>query len=104
MKLYREEQVRIAIDIALNGINQYYTPIINRIKPIELPNDEDILEECNKLPFEKHVDCGMYNDGQVDGFELGAKWMREHILGKEYKTFKQKSKWTEVDNMTRQLK
>ena len=84
MKLYTEEQVRIAIDIALNGINQYYTPIIDRIKPIELPSDEDILEECNKLPFEKHVDCGMYNDGQIDGFELGAKWMKEQILNQTY--------------------
>ena len=94
MKLYTEEQVRIAIDIALNGINQYYTPIIDRIKPIELPSDEDIKN--NSEHFE-------YTDG-VYGFKEGVKWMKEQILGKEDKTFKKKSQWTEVDNMTRRLK
>ena len=94
MKLYTEEQVRIAIDIALNGINQYYTPIIDRIKPIELPSDEDIKD--NSEHFE-------YTDG-VYGFKEGVKWMKEQILGKEDKTFKKKSQWTEVDNMTRRLK
>ena len=93
MKLYTEEQVRIAIDIALNGINQYYTPIIDRIKPIELPSDEEIEKVA-----EKKLSVNLI------GFIIGAKWMKEQILGKEDKTFKQKSKWTEVDNMTRRLK
>jgi len=92
-KLYTEEQVRIAIDIALNGINQYYTPIIDRIKPIELPSDEKIDAVAEKM-------LGV----SMNGFRLGAKWMKEQILGKEDKTFKQKSKWTEVDNMTKRLK
>ena len=93
MKLYTEEQVRIAIDIALNGINQYYTPIIDRIKPIELPSDEEIEKVA-----EKKLSVNLI------GFIIGAKWMKEQIVGKEDKTFKQKSKWTEVDNMTRRLK
>ena len=93
MKLYTEEQVRIAIDIALNGINQYYTPIIDRIKPIELPSDEEIEKVA-----EKKLSVNLI------GFIIGAKWMKEQILGNEDKTFKQKSKWTEVDNMTRRLK
>ena len=94
MKLYTEEQVRIAIDIALNGINQYYTPIIDRIKPIELPSDDDMTNASNHC-----------KDGQVKiGFLRGVLWYQEQILGKEDKTFKQKSKWTEVDNMTRRLK
>ncbi len=74
MKLYTEEQVRSL----LNKMDIIYS--LEDLTPIELPSDEEILEECNKLPFEKHVDCGMYNDGQIDGFELGAKWMKQIIL------------------------
>ena len=96
MKLYTEEQVKVLIN-ALDDIRDWDDDLevdyddagsravfalnnFSQLTPIELPSDEDILEECNKLPFEKHVDCGMYNDGQVDGFELGAKWMKEQIL------------------------
>jgi hypothetical protein len=95
MKLYTEEQLRIAIDIALNGINQYYTPIIDRIKPIELPSDEEIEARARGYSDYAH--------GQA-GFIRGTQYMKELILGKEDKTFKQKSKWTEVDNMIRRLK
>ena len=85
MKLYTEEQVDKMLSRARMHkqddtemfTNEY---LLSQETPIELPSDEDILEECNKLPFEKHVDCGMYNDGQIDGFELGAKWMKEQIL------------------------
>ena len=69
MKLYTEEQVRISIDIALNGINQYYTPIIDRIKPIELPSDEAIREKG----WEDKVEDDL-------AFYIGAKWMKEQIL------------------------
>jgi hypothetical protein len=69
-KLYTEEQVRIVIDIALNGINQYYTPIIDRIKPIKLPSDEEIG---------KDIGSGMH-DYYKGGFIEGAKWMKEQIL------------------------
>jgi len=31
-------------------------------------------DELNKLPYTKHLDDGQYNDGQLLGFELGAKW------------------------------
>ena len=71
MKLYTEEQVRIAIDIALNGINQYYTPIIDRIKPIELPSDEEIVNK-----WDNEIDEIPYIDGAING----AKWMKEQIL------------------------
>ena len=85
MKLYTEEQVNTMLSRArLHNqddtemfTNEY---LIAYETPIELPSDEEIEKECNKLPFEKHVDCGMYNDGQIDGFELGAKWMKEQIL------------------------
>ena len=104
MKLYTEEQVKRAMLEYSSYSKPTMIQVIDTLKPIELPSDDEIEKECNKLPFEKHVDCGMYNDGQIDGFELGAKWMKEQILGKEDKTFKKKSQWTEVDNMTRRLK
>ena len=76
MKLYTEEQVRIAIDIALNGINQYYTPIIDRIKPIELPSDEEIrkIMELDDMEFDEF---DPYHVSHLDG----AKWMRDKIQG-----------------------
>ena len=76
MKLYTEEQVRIAIDIALNGINQYYTPIIDRIKPIELPSDEEIDKQGFQVPYDST------NEFYDKSFIKGAKWMKEQILNK----------------------
>jgi hypothetical protein len=35
---------------------------------------ELLYAEMNKLPYEKHVDDGQYNDGVQSGFELGATW------------------------------
>ena len=77
MKLYTEEQVRIAIDIALNGINQYYTPIIDRIKPIELPSDEEIKEYLKKTHTKAVNPLNVY---YKTGFESGAIWMKEQII------------------------
>ena len=54
--------------------------IIKNLTPIELPSDEEIDAECRKLPYEKHLDDGRFNDGQITGFELGAYWMKEQIL------------------------
>lgn len=54
--------------------------IIKSLISIELPSDEEIGKEMDKLPFTKHVDDGLYNDGQLIGFELGANWMKEQIL------------------------
>lgn len=40
-----------------------------------MDNFEKLLQqELDKLPYEKHVDDGLYNDGQLAGFELGAIW------------------------------
>ena len=79
MKLYTEEQVRMAMHLT-TLTKETYNEVLKQLTLIELPSDEEIEKECNKLPFEKHVDCGMYNDGQIDGFELGAKWMKKQIL------------------------
>ena len=40
-----------------------------------MENFEELLQaELDKLPYEKHLDDGQYNDGQQAGFELGARW------------------------------
>lgn len=95
LKLYTEEQVRRAmLHSYLSAVERpadylpivYYLPIeesiLNELTPIELPSDDEIDKEMDKLPFSKHVDDGLYNDGQLMGFELGAKWMKEQILNK----------------------
>lgn len=91
MKLYTEEQVREAIDLArviLNDGSPYPKYIIlSEIKGIELPSDEGIYEGI------KHI---LLNKENRMSFIDGAKWMKEQILGKEDKTFKQKSKWTKL--------
>ena len=67
--------------------------IIDELTPIELPSDEEIDELLERK-----------SSVNLLGFITGVKWMKEQILRKEDKTFKQKSKWTEVDNATRRLK
>ena len=96
MKLYTEEELLKAIQLGRNygGWVTTEPEILKQLIPIELPSDEEIKKEA-EISFD---------DPDILVFYLGAKWMKEQILGKEDKTFKQKSKWTEVDNMTRQLK
>jgi hypothetical protein len=95
MKLYTEEQVKNFLKertfMTEDAIDKLCAPLI----PIELPSDEEI--EARARGYSD------YDHGQA-GFIRGTQYMKELILGKEDKTFKQKSKWTEVDNMTRRLK
>ena len=95
MKLYTEEELLKAIQLGRNygGWVTTEPEILKQLIPIELPSDDKIDKIAEKT-------LGV----SMNGFRLGAKWMKEQILGKEDKTFKQKSKWIEVDNMTRQLK
>ena len=80
MKLYTEEQVKKAMLEYTSYSKPTMIHVIDTLTPIELPSDEEIGKEMDKLPFSKHVDDGLYNDGQLMGFELGAKWMKEEIL------------------------
>ena len=95
MKLYTEEQLLKAIQLGRNygGWITTEPEILKQLTPIELPSDEEIDELLERK-----------SSVNLLGFITGVKWMKEQILGKEDKTFKQKSKWTEVDNMTRRLK
>jgi hypothetical protein len=79
--------------------------IIDELTPIELPSDEEIEDYAKEFVL-SHDFSALTNPNHLANrcFQLGAKWMKEQILGKEDKTFKKKSQWTEVDNMTRRLK
>ena len=77
VKLYTEQQVRDAIDMAREGVRSKDGIIdtLNFIKPpIKLPSDEEI--EDSKFPLNP-PEQELYNDG----LEEGAKWMRDKIIG-----------------------
>ncbi len=63
--------------------------------PLLPPIEEDdvwsmgLEARLNELPYTKHLDDGMFNDGQVSGFESGAEW--------GYKKAREKYKFTEDD-------
>jgi hypothetical protein len=67
-KLYTEEQVKVMIDDAHNGVDGYYD-ILKNHNPIELPSDEEIEEKAKK------VGGGHYP------FICGAKWVINKIQG-----------------------
>ena len=98
MKLYTEEQVMNTVNaiqsyIEKFGIDGAKPTIKNHLKmlaPIELPSDEEIDEKAFQVPYDG---TDKFYD---ESFIKGAKWMKEQILGVEDKTFKQKSKWTNL--------
>jgi hypothetical protein len=88
MKLYTEEQVKHAIQMARASQNLFTTPfiydkyeILEQLTPIELPTDEEVEEFINTLPFTKGLDDGQYNDGVIYGAIIGIDWMRNKIQG-----------------------
>lgn len=46
---------------------------------VPTPSDEEIEAEIQKLPYTKHLDDGQFNDGVIQGFELGARWSRGRL-------------------------
>ena len=80
MKLYTEEQVRDAIDMAREGVRSKDGIIdtLNFIKPpIELPSDEEISAESMDL-FGKNS-TSINDILQYKAFKRGANWMRDKI-------------------------
>lgn len=78
MKLYTEEQVKIAIDKArdyYDGFVYSEDEIIEFITPIELPSDEEIDEESPYVPDDWKIDYLSHQEG----FIKGAKWVIEQI-------------------------
>lgn len=91
MKLYTEEQVKMAIQMA-DKYNYLITleecGILNQLTPIELPSDEEIDRESEVLyPINKGGSMWMPSRYDIDkknrqeGFLDGAKWMRDKIQG-----------------------
>jgi hypothetical protein len=79
MKLYTEEEVRDAIEMAREGIRSKDSIIdtLNFMKPpIELPSDEGIkkIMELDDMEFDEF---DPYHVSHLDG----AKWMRDKIQG-----------------------
>ena len=111
MKLYTE--IEITESLESMGLELMVNDFFQMSEPIELPSDEEIIGRFMNW-FLKHYSTatidGMF--GYVNSMEqevtireiLNHYFNKEQILSKEDKTFKQKSKWTEVDNMTKQLK
>ena len=87
MKLYTEEQVRemlfdlgdVLFNNNQNGIEEgepakHFDYVIEEYNAIKLPSDEEI--EDSKFPLNS-PEQELYNDG----WEQGAKWMRNKIQG-----------------------
>jgi hypothetical protein len=70
-KLYTEEQVKKMLDLARFTYNSEDKILLSQI-PIELPSDEEINDSkfSSNAPIQE-----LYNDG----WEEGAKWMRDKI-------------------------
>lgn len=74
-----------------------------------MKNFEELLQkELDKLPYTKHLDDGQYNDGQLAGFELGARWAlslfavsgRSEQLKCEHEPVSLKGKYTNCKHCT----
>lgn len=88
MKLYTEEQVRKAIELSRDThpqgrgyvVKDEYDysmdEVVDLLTPIQLPSDEEI--EASKFPLNS-PEQELWNGG----YEEGAKWMRNKILGGE---------------------
>jgi hypothetical protein len=46
-----------------------------------LPTDEELWERLQKLPYTNGLDDGQYNDGVIDGFEQGVRWVYQKLSG-----------------------
>ena len=82
MKLYTEEDVKKAIEIArqcdsdCGGVYFEYEVdymILEELTPIELPSDEEIIDKALEVGYTNNL------------FTLGAKWMRDKLTYGGYK-------------------
>ncbi len=71
MKLYTEEQVVRAIAIAVTYEPETYMDVLERIKPIKLPTDEEISKIALEKPL--NISSSWFN------FVEGAMWLKEQI-------------------------
>jgi hypothetical protein len=83
MKLFTEEQVKHAIQMARASQNLFTTPfiydkyeILEQLTPIELPSDEEIKDASLE-----GVDGGHYDISPAEEFQRGAKFVINKIQG-----------------------
>ena len=69
MKLYTEEQVRLAMYFARGHNKMTDSQFIDSLIPIELPSDEEIVNKALEIEWSNTL------------FKDGAKWMRDKIQG-----------------------
>ena len=74
MKLYTEEQVKRAMLEYSSYSKPTMIQVIDTLKPIELPSDEEIEKEAFQIPFNNT------NEFYDKSFIKGAKWMKEQLL------------------------
>ena len=83
MKLYTEEQVRIALDLSAKRIDlMLCDDILSYVKHIELPSDDEICDEAESIAHNYFV----MQRNHYQGLEEGAKRMAYWLIQK----FKQK--------------
>lgn len=82
MKLYTEEEVKRAINLALDSPT-HANLVIDHLSPIELPSDDEIEKQANKYVYDDHVlfITSALNQKRY-GFADGAKWIKDKILNK----------------------
>lgn len=88
MKLYTEEQVRKAMS-ALNDIKYMYhsdDDIFESLTPIELPSDEEIVEQAvillhKKYPYHPPSDGGYWKDMFIEGANLVINHIKQQDNG-----------------------
>jgi hypothetical protein len=71
-----------------NGMSIYYKvgdilmdeiiQALSEEKVVSADFESALTYELSKLPYTKHLDDGQYNDGQINGFEMGARWMHDY--------------------------
>jgi hypothetical protein len=83
MKLFTEEQVKHAIQMARASQNLFTTPfiydkyeILEQLTPIELPSDEEIKGYIKSIPYYGHC-----TPEYCEGIEDGIKWTLDKIQG-----------------------
>lgn len=82
MKLYTEEQVRKAIDMARDRDMEYTKyGIFDELTPIELPSDEEIEKESHNHYIKGQLYIEPASDTEY-AFKKGAIWIKEQILNK----------------------
>lgn len=88
MKLYTEEQVKMAISIALYDDNNTES-IVDRLTPIELPSYDQIkytaknADKSKCKHFRREQTIEQVYDSFEEGFIAGAKWQAEQMYSVE---------------------